>query len=190
MISSMHPVTGLLLWLPTLAPLGAGEILEQRVWTEGDRYLVHLEAHLAAPAARIRERLTDYAHLHHLSPTITESRLIAADPPVFTVQVLSEGCVAFFCRQIRQLQQVTDRDDGFIVVEDVPGQSDFRKARAVWRIQSLGQHKTRLLYRAEFLPDFWIPPFIGPALFRLSLKRETRHLFDSLERLASDTVEP
>ncbi len=167
--------------------LAAGTITEQRIWSEGDRYLIHVEILLDAPADRVRARLTDYDNLHRLSDTIRESRLLDADPPRYTVRLRSRGCIGIFCRDLEQVQAVTERDDGFILVEDLPGRSDFRAARAVWRISAAGTDRSRVSYSAELLPDFWIPPLLGPPLFRDRLARETRQLLDNLERLARET---
>jgi len=167
--------------------LSAGTIAEQWIWSEGDRYLIHVEMVLEAPADRVRARLTDYHHLHRLSDTIQASRLLRADPPRYTVQLNSRGCIGIFCRDLEQVQAVTERDDGFILVEDLPGQSDFRSARAVWRIVAAEANRSRVSYSAELVPDFWIPPLLGPPLFRERLARETRQLLNNLERLARET---
>ncbi len=178
---------GLLLAL-LATPAAAGEILEQRVWHEAGYYRIHLEARLAAPAERIRALLTDYNHLPRLSDSITASTLLAADPPRFTVEVLSQGCLGIFCRNLRQVQVVTERPDGYLFVEDRAG--DFRSARTVWRIRDDGAGHSHVLYSAEFEPDFWIPPLFGPLLLRQRLAREARQLFDNLERLAGAHARP
>ena len=175
---------GLFLAVASQSTLADVAIAEQRVWREGERYLVHFVAVLNAPADRVRQRLTDYNHLHRLSETIHESLLLDADPPRYTVRVRSQGCIGIFCRDLEQVQEVLERDDGFIVVEDIPGQSDFRAARAVWRVIAVEDDRSRVTYSAELLPDFWIPPLLGPSLFSERLARETRQLLDNLERLA------
>ncbi len=164
---------------------GAVEILESRVFTDDGHYLIHLDARLDAPVWRIRALLTDYPNLHRLSPTILESELLLADPPHYRIRLLSEGCVGFFCRRLEQVQAIREWRDDFIEVIDEPGRSDFRIGRAVWRIRA-DQEKTRLQYNGDFVPDFWIPPLLGPPLFRARLERETRRLFDRLERLARE----
>ncbi len=178
---------GLLLALACQPLLAADPVAEQRIWREGERYLIHVVALLDAPADRVRQRLTDYNRLDRLSDSIRESLLLDADPPWYTVRVRSHGCIGIFCRDLEQVQRVQERDDGFIVVEDVPGQSDFRAARAVWRVVGMARHRSRVTYSAEFLPDFWIPPLLGPPLFRERLARETRQLLENLERLARET---
>ena len=52
---------------------------------------------------------------------------------------------------------------------------NLRKLESTTRV-SLEGEGTRLEYHLEFIPDFWVPPFIGPALIR----RESRLQFEAI----------
>ena len=58
----------------------------------------------------------------------------------------------------------------------MPELSDFKSGQTRWTFTSIGKH-TSVNYQASMVPDFWLPPFIGP----LTLKRQIR---TQLERTA------
>jgi hypothetical protein len=90
----------------------------------------------------------------------------------------------FFCRELVQVQDVTELNDGYILVTVVPEMSDFSYSRNMWRIRKQNDD-TRVTYSSDLVPSFWIPPLIGTSLFKHKLLEETRLLIENLERLAN-----
>ena len=142
-----------------------------------------------ADAERVRQLLTDYAQLDRLSNSITRSELLESHAPRYRVQVTTDGCVFLFCRELVLMQEVTELDDGYILVTVLPEMSDFAYSRNMWRIRAQ-KGRTRVTYSSDLVPDFWIPPLIGPALFKNKLLEESREIIENLERLANVPDEP
>ncbi|HID48939.1 MAG TPA: hypothetical protein EYP40_04865 [Chromatiales bacterium] len=132
---------------------------------------------------RVYACLTDYDRLDRLSPEIIRSELLYANHPQYRVRVVTEGCIGPFCRTVKQVQDVTELRNGYILVKVMPAMSDLRYGRNVWHIRA-ENGRTRVTYSADLVPDFWLPPIIGPVLFQQKLAREGENVIHTLETLA------
>ena len=162
----------------------AGEVLDSHVGTHERHYLLRIDMLIDADTDRVRQLLTDYAHLDRLSQSITRSELLESNAPHYRVRVTTNGCVLFFCRELVQVQDVSELPDGYIIVSVLPEMSDFTYSKNVWRIRALND-RTRVTYSADLVPDFWIPPLFGTAIFKNQLLEESRQIIENLERLAN-----
>ena len=162
----------------------AGEVLDSHVGTHEGHYLLRIDMIIDADTERVRQLLTDYAHLDRLSQSITRSELLASNAPHFRVRVTTNGCVIFFCRELVQVQEVSELPNGYIIVTVLPEMSDFTYSKNVWRIRALND-RTRVTYSSDLVPDFWIPPLFGTAIFKNQLLEESRQVIENLERLAN-----
>ena len=68
-----------------------------------------------------------------------------------------------------------------LVAEVLPGQSDLKSGRVHWQLRAEGEG-TRLFYRSETEPDFWVPAVIGPWMIRRLLLGEVRATTAHIER--------
>ncbi len=166
------------------APVFAGEVLHSRVDYEDGHYLLDMAMRIDAPLPRVREVLTDYANIAAINPTVVESTVLAHAPPNYRVRVVTEGCVWFFCKTLTQIQQVTELASGYIVIVLDTREGDFTYGRILWHIQA-DEDRTRVSFSGDLVPDFWVPPLIGPWLLSGVLEEETRKTVEGLERLAS-----
>lgn len=175
--------TGLLL---TGHDCNAADIIQARmVRNPQDVFEMWVEMQLQANHKRVYQLLTDFDQLHKLSDFIKSSKRIAGKHPQYTVEIISEGCVLWFCKRIRQTQRVTELGDGDIMVEDIPAQSDFTYASSLWQVRAQAKG-TRVALHAELKPDFWLPPVVGSWLFRKKMLRATQQLLQRLEKLAQE----
>ncbi len=163
----------------------AAGVVDLRVERHGDRYRLAMRMNLEMPARELRAIITDYAHLARLNPAIVESKVLARKDGVTRVRTVVRGCIAFFCFDVHQVQDVRARADGEIVAVTVPALSDFRYGLARWRIVPRGAHACRLDLEAVIVPSFWVPPIIGPWLIRHKMRDEALRTAATLERLAS-----
>ncbi len=162
----------------------AGEVYSAVVTHQSGSYFVEVDALVSAPESTVRGLLTDYDHLSRVNPAIESSEILlerkAGD---YKVRTVTNVCLWFYCRRIQQVQNVIESQDGSITAVVIPEQSDFRHGYArvnVWR-EPTG---TRVLFRSEVRPDFWIPPLIGPWLIKRKLRSETLETVQNLERVA------
>ena len=166
-----------------------GEVLDSHVGTKGEHYLLRMDMFIDADTERVRQLLTDYANLDRLSTRITRSELLESNTPHYRVRVTTKGCVLFFCRELVQVQDVSELPDGYIIVTALPEMSDFTYSKNVWRIRAQND-RTRVTYSADLVPDFWIPPLFGTAIFKSQLLEEARQVIENLERLANLPDDP
>lgn len=166
-------------------PLFSGEVLESHVSYKKGVYQASLEMQIKAPVNKVYALLTDFDYLSRLSDNITNSDLIDDDPPEYIVEVETHNCVLFFCKDLKQRQEVLEFDNGYISVEDIKDKSDFVFASTLWHIRA-SKGGTRISFRTEMKPDFWLPPILGPWLFKDKLVENTQMMIERLEQLATD----
>ena len=149
------------------------------------RYELVADTFLDAPAAEIFAVLVDYDRFDRISSVYKESRYMepAADgtPIVFTRM---EGCVLFYCMNMRRVERLEAEAPTFIRTTALPEQSDFSYSRSEWLLEQEAGG-TRVRYRLEMEPDFWVPPVIGPWFLKRTLLRGGRRAVERIERLAN-----
>ena len=182
----LHQQVGLFLLVVvfSIQPVDAGEVLDSHVGTHEGHYLLRIDMLIDADTERVRQLLTDYAHLDRLSQSITRSELLENNAPQYRVRVTTNGCVIFFCQELVQVQEVNELPNGYIIVTVLPEMSDFTYSKNVWRIRAQNK-QTRVTYSSDLVPDFWIPPLFGTAIFKNQLLEESRQIIENLERLAN-----
>ena len=177
--------TGLLA-IGLLAPACASAAVIERLKTTHveDRYTLSVEVVLNAERSKVWQIMTDYEHLPRVSDVIVKSRLLKnRDPHQQRVGVTFHACVLIFCKTMKKVVDVQTWPQNDIVVIGVPELSDFSYSVERWRVSAEGA-KTRLRYHAEMVPDFFIPPVIGPWLVRTFLEREIKATAIKVEELA------
>ena len=65
----------------------------------------------------------------------------------------------------------------------LPERSDFKYAMSEWSIEPEAGG-TKVTYRMEMEPDFWLPPFVGPWFLKRTLLHGAPAAIDQIERLA------
>jgi carbon monoxide dehydrogenase subunit G len=173
-----------------LAVLGAGvgvaaQIDAITVTHRDDGFKIAFDAVVDAPAQQVYAVLADYARLGKLNPVITAISVdVGPSGRGERVRSVIKACIWFFCRQIVQVEDVTEPDAGTIVAHIVPGAGDFESGSCFWRVTDEGP-RTRLHYEAARVAAFWIPPVIGPWAIRRTMREQLESSIVVLERLAN-----
>jgi hypothetical protein len=173
-----------------LAVLGAGfgiaaQIDAVTVTHRDDGFKIAFDAVVDAPTQQVYAVLADYARLGKLNPIITAISVeVAPTGRGERVRSVIKACVWFFCRQIVQVEDVTEPDANTIVAHIVPGAGDFESGSCFWRVTNEGP-RTRLHYEATRVAGFWIPPLIGPWVIRRTVREQLETSIVVLERLAN-----
>jgi len=178
-------VTGLLA-IGFLAPACSQAAVIARLETTHveDRYTLSFDVLLDAERSKVWQIMTDYEHLPRVSHIIVKSRILkTTDQNRQRVDVTFHACVLIFCKTMKKVVDVQTWPQNDIVVIGVPELSDFSYSVERWRVSAEGA-KTRLRYNAEMVPDFFIPPVIGPWLVRTFLEREIKATAIKVEELA------
>jgi hypothetical protein len=176
-------LSGLLVLFHT--PLSAGELLDSYVNEQDDHYVLHLDMRINASYDKVYAVLIDFSKMHAVNDSITESKLIESKGKVHKVHFVAEGCIWFFCKKVRQLVTVTELGKGFILSKTDPRQSDLSYGKTLWQLIDEGK-TTRVKYNADYVPDFWIPPFFGPMIFKNRMLKEGKKTVNGIERLSAE----
>jgi hypothetical protein len=178
------PRPWLLLLLLAAFQVQAGEILVSQVDHDRGLYRLELDIRLDANKAHVWRLLTDYANYGRINDAIQESEVLRQHSPgIYQVRTVTRACVYFFCKTVRQVQDVTEVPGRYISASVLPAMSDFRHGVARAYIWPEGS-QTRVRILAEVEPDFWIPPLIGPWIIGRKLHAEALETLRNVERLA------
>ena len=164
--------------------VGAEDLNDLQVTEKAGTYRVRMVVMIRAPAHYVHRVLTDYVHIYRLNPAITESRILPS-PAAGTVRVMTRigGCIAFLCRDIDRVEDVSEVGAGHLRAIIVPEQSDFGSGRADWYIQPFGD-QSQVVYESEFEPAFFIPPLIGSHFVKRAVGKAVTTSFAKLECIA------
>lgn len=131
--------------------------------------------------------ITDYNQLSQLNPLIKSSQLLPSNSPnIDRVELITEGCMMFFCKKIRRVEDVSVGKDLIITSVIVPSMSDFKSGDTRWTFTPDG-NKTIVNYIASMQPDFWLPPFVGPYALKKQIRSQLQYTANKINSLlASD----
>ena len=165
---------------------GAANLRAIDVSRDSGRYHLVAETHLAAPPEAIREVLLDFDHdrYQRISEIYKESGYLMPDSdgtPIVYTRV--EGCLLFFCRSLRRVERIEIATPSLIRTAALPDQSDFKYAVSEWHLDPEGDG-TKLTYRMDLEPSFWLPPFVGPWFLKRTLQHGAPQAIDKIEELA------
>ena len=167
----------------------AYELNRAEVTENNGVFRITVSATLDAPAAYIRQVLTDYRNIYRLSSSIVETEVIETchrDETQVRTKVLV--CATVFCREVERVEAVRALDTGDLQARIVPEQSEFRSGLAIWKITSM-DYGSELEYNATVEPDFFIPPVVGVPVIQSSLKAEFISTVARIEKIASINAE-
>ncbi|MES1943204.1 hypothetical protein PC39_03737 [Salinisphaera sp. PC39] len=169
------------LWLlPAAGWAATVESLE--VDRAGEYYSASMRILLEVPAAAAFAVLSDVGRLSRLNDSIEVSERL----PDNRLRTEARICFGFFCKHMRQLQTVVIGPGKRLAMTIIPAQSDLSHGEAEWRFEAVGPERTRLHYRTELEPDFWVPPFVGPWLLRRTLAAQALKTAKGIERVADE----
>jgi hypothetical protein len=149
-------------------------------------YSLEANARLDATPESIYAVLTDFDDnaYSRISRVYKESRYLppAADgtPIVYTRM---EGCALWHCMTLERTERLTTEEPNYIKSVALPEGSNFKHAMSEWVLESDGDG-TKMRYRLEMEPDFFVPPVIGPWYFKRTLSQGGLRAVVRIERLA------
>lgn len=167
-----------------LVPLqaGGGEILESSIAVHDARYRVSVTARIDAPPRAVYDTITDYPGLPEVTPAIRSVEVLQVlGPGRHRIETITVACILIFCKEVRQVQDVEQRDAWRIEAVTLPAVSDFKSGLAHWRLVPV-EGGTELHFTQLFEPDFWVPAMIGPWMIERLLLKEVRATTAYIER--------
>jgi hypothetical protein len=167
----------------------ASEVRESSIYFEGRTYHYRFAIDIDAPLEHVRAVVTDYDNLQRINDDVVQSLVLERyDEQHLKRRMWINHCLLVFCFDLYFVENVDLLDDGRIRTTIIPGESNFSHGQSVWRLEALDETSTRISVEANQTPDFWIPPVIGPLVFKRAFILEVRETARSIEREAQRAV--
>ncbi|WP_333839833.1 SRPBCC family protein [Pelomicrobium sp.] len=155
---------------------------ELQVSRDGETISIRGQLDLPVPPQIAWATLTDYARFVDFVPDITYSRLLPDSVhDTRRLELRGENRVVFFRAEYRAVLALQEQVGERIRFRAVSG--NFRELEGEWHLSSNGAG-TRIAYYARLVPDFWVPPLIGPLLIRYNVRRQLEGMVREMERRA------
>lgn len=179
----------LLYWFAVLPAVG-GEIREIKVDRDGSRYILVSTTFFDAAPEHIFRVLIDYDRLAQISSTIEESRFLEPDADGRTLVFTRLGaCVFLYCRTVEKIEYLEFTRPDYIQTTAIPERSNVLYSRSEWKIEASEGGGTKVIFRLEFEPDFWVPPLLGPLVLKHALKSDGASAVKKIEALAQEMAD-
>ena len=154
------------------------------VTREGDFYKLRSISWFQAELKPLYNVLTDYEQFKKFTSAIVESRNLEPDengrPEYYTRM---EGCVLVFCKSFIRIGYLKLDPQKEIEAISDPERSDFKESRERWEFIPEDEG-TVVIYEFEMIPDFWVPPVIGPYYIKRALMSGGSRAVNRIEALA------
>lgn len=168
----------MLLWLPAFPLLAQAEPrVSVTRWGEG--YEVSVRMEVAGHRSLAWRVLTDYEYLPRFVPGMHSSRIVSGLGEPLLLEQRGESGVLFFKVTTTTVSRIVETPESEIHFELVRG--NLRRLRGAWSLAP-HDHATIVSYRAELIPEFTLPPFIGPAVMGQSVKTMVEGVVREIER--------
>jgi hypothetical protein len=168
------------------APVCAAVLNDLEITRDSARYELTADVLMDATPEAIFQVLTDYDRFDRISSIYKESSYLEpAEDGTPLVYTRVEGCLLFFCMNMRRVERLETRWPQWIRTTALPEQSDFHFSQSEWVLVPEGDG-TRVSYRLEMEPDFRVPPVIGPWVLKRRLLSGGARAVERIERLAQE----
>jgi len=184
----INPLLKLILIMLALLPGAAlsAEVNSVEVSQEKGVYYLHINMTVNADTDSIKRFITDYENLTLINPYLIESKLInKSENERTTVSMLTEICIFLFCYNIRHVQTFHPINNNILYSRIIPEMSDFKYGWVRWEIKDKDSNKispvTQIIFDTEVIPDFFIPPIIGPYQMKKKMLEIAKATIDNME---------
>jgi len=152
------------------------------------RYSLEANARLDATPESIYSVLTDFDDnaYSRISRAYKESRYLdPADDGTPIVYTRMEGCMLWHCMTLERTERLETQAPRWIKSTALPESSNFKHAISEWVLERDGDG-TKLIYKLEMEPDFFVPPVVGPWALKRMLSQGGQRAITGIERLARE----
>lgn len=149
------------------------------VTRSGERYQVNVRMDVAGSRALVWRVLTDYENLPRFVPGMQSSRIVSGRGEPLLLEQKGESGVLFFKLTTTTVSRILETPESEIRFELVSG--NLKRMQGSWAL-SPHDHGTSVGYRAELVPEFAVPPLIGPAAMAQNVKAMVEGVVREIER--------
>ncbi|MGB7757829.1 MAG: SRPBCC family protein [Salinisphaera sp.] len=158
----------------------AATVEHLKVSRDHKAYVVTARVQLDAPLEPAYGAATDFERLPDYSSMIQSTRLIGHNELSSRMRL----CVLWYCKTVRQVMRYRLAPPRRIDMTVVPGKGDLSAGQAHWRFVAGSKGTTDLGFHARIVPDFWVPPLVGPWAIARALRQQVASTATAIERLA------
>lgn len=152
----------------------AGEVVKSSVALDSGIYSVDVLVRIEAPLEVVFQAITDYDRLTEINASIIESYIVETQgADRYRVFTRVKFCVLFFCKQIRQVQDIVEYGPALIKAAILPELSDFESGSARWDL-IIADNVTYMQFSTEVDPAFWVPPLVGTWLLEREMTKQVQ----------------
>lgn len=166
-----------LLWTLLLSTALAAEFRIDKI--DGE-YVIDGWLSVAVPPPIAMAVLTDYDRMASFLPDMSESRVLSRDGERLLVRQKGVTRLGPFHFDYEVERSV---DIGPDFVHSLGLRGNMKKLEMETRVEAVDSG-TRIHYRAVIVPDFWVPPLIGPRAMRAQAERQFDALVAEMKRRA------
>ncbi len=170
-----------LLWLACV-PLGAAAASELDVQTrrQDDRVEVRAQATVQAPWALVWATLTDYEHLPEFVPGMHSSRVLSRKGATAVIEQRGEASFLMLRLPIDVTVESTERPP-YLEVRRLRG--NLRHLEGRYEVRTLANAAlVQLSWVGSIAPETELPPLVGEALVRMSIRAQFAGMVEEIER--------
>jgi carbon monoxide dehydrogenase subunit G len=143
------------------------------VHREGREVVIDVDMRVDATPEEAWEVLTDYDHMSRFVPDLVSSRIIRRDGDRIEVAQQARfhfGPFSLEAENVRAIDLVPPREIRSRLIS-----GDMLSSTFVTRIAPDG-NATRVTNHGEFIPNRWLPPFVGPAIVQAQTRKQFAEL--------------
>ena len=159
----------------------AGQVLRNDVAYKNKVYSLEFEAIIDASFDRVYSVLTDFKRLHLLSTAVLKSEILSKNAETTRLYFLTKTCILIFCFKKDLVADVYEPEHGEFHAVNIAELGDFESSQGVWNLAPFGTSGTKIHFKGEVKPKFWIPPVIGLLLIESKMKSIASRSISNLE---------
>lgn len=171
-----------LLLVAGIAVAEEGESSRFDVTRQSGEFVVEGWLSVAVPPSVAWAVLTDYDHMAEFIPDMRESRRVAGEGDALRVWQKGVTRVGPFSFDYEVERDVWITPETLIRSRGIRGNMKKLELETTLAADPVG---VKIHYRAEIVPDFWVPPLLGPRLIRTQAEQQFRALVAEMKRRAA-----
>ena len=149
------------------------------VTRSGEAYQVNLRMDVVGPRALVWRVLIDYENLQRFVPGMQSSRIVSGRGEPLLLEQKGESGVLFFKVTTTTVSRIFETPESEIRFDLVSG--NLKRMQGSWTLTP-HDHSIGVAYRAEVVPEFAVPPLIGPAVMAQNVKTMAEGVAREIER--------
>lgn len=149
------------------------------VTRSGEAYQIDLRMDVASSRTLAWRVLTDYENLQRFVPGMQSSRIVSGRGEPLLLEQMGESSVLFFKLTTTTVSRISETPESEIRFDQVSG--SLKRMQGSWTLVA-HDHTVRVGYRAELVPEFAVPPLIGPAVMAQNVKMMAEGVVREIER--------